>query len=245
MEDTPIFIQTTQPTPTSLAGSLVLNNIQLVNVPVAVGVADGTLVLRGGTVHIDSWGQGNIYRGSNPEGRFIRGNLQVPHKARGLLDSAGQIVSRTHPQYEDYDVGCFVSARDKGAKGDGVTDDTAALQAIFNEVGQSMLTTAIRNTDLSKHSRHSVIFLDAGFYIVTSTLKIPAGTRLVGEVWSVIAGKGPVFQDQKCPRVVVQVGEKHSQGILEITDIVFTTVGPGRLPDSLRLSYIADGLFSL
>jgi glucan 1,3-beta-glucosidase len=68
--------------------------------------------------------------------------------------------------------------------------------------------------------------LDAGFYIVTSTLAIPAGTRLVGEAWSVLAGKGPAFQDQLNPRVVFQVGERGSQGVTEITDVVFTTVGP-------------------
>lgn len=71
-----------------------------------------------------------------------------------------------------------------------------------------------------------IIILDAGFYIVTKTLTIPAGTRLVGEGWSVIAGKGPKFQDQNNPRAVVRVGEKSSEGVTEITDVVFTTVGP-------------------
>lgn len=64
---------------------------------------------------------------------------------------------------------------------------------------------------------------------MTSTVTIPAGTRLVGEAWSVLAGKGPAFQDQDNPRVVIKVGEKGSQGITEITDVVFSTVGPGDL----------------
>jgi len=59
-------------------------------------------------------------------------------------------------------------------------------------------------------------------------LTIPAGTRLVGEAWSVLAGKGPAFQDQQHPRPVIRVGEKggHIPGPTEITDVVFTTVGP-------------------
>ena len=33
-----------------------------------------------------------------------------------------------------------------------------------------------------------------------STLSIPPGTRLVGEAWSVLAGKGAVFEDQHNPK---------------------------------------------
>jgi glucan 1,3-beta-glucosidase len=76
-------------------------------------------------------------------------------------------------------------------------------------------------------ANRKIIFLDAGTYIVTDTLTIPAGTRVVGEAWSVIAGRGPAFQDQHNPRVVVRVGEKGSTGVAEISDIIFSTVGPG------------------
>ena len=72
--------------------------------------------------------------------------------------------------------------------------------------------------------------MDAGHYIVTSTVTIPAGTRLVGEAWSVLAGSGPAFQDQDNPQVVIKVGEEEGcQGVVEITDVVFSTVGPGKL----------------
>ena len=42
-----------------------------------------------------------------------------------------------------------------------------------------------------------------------------------------LAGSGPAFQDQDNPQVVFKVGEEGSQGIIEITDVVFSTVGPG------------------
>lgn len=41
-------------------------------------------------------------------------------------------------------------------------------------------------------------------------------------------GGGSNFQSQSSPEVVVQVGAANSQGVMEITDIVFSTKGPGK-----------------
>jgi glucan 1,3-beta-glucosidase len=49
---------------------------------------------------------------------------------------------------------------------------------------------------------------------------------VVGEAWSVIAGKGAAFQDVNNPTPVVRIGEEGSEGIIEITDVNFSTVGP-------------------
>ncbi|KAJ7777560.1 exo-beta-1,3-glucanase [Mycena maculata] len=209
--NTPIFVQTSTASGGTVigAGSLVLNNIQLNNVPTAVGVAGGAVVLAGGTTTIASWGQGNVYTGSSATGQFTQGTIVAPTKPASLLDSTGKIFGRTHPQYAGYAVSQFVSVRTQGAKGDGVTDDTAALEAIF-----------------AAYSGCKIIFFDAGTYIVTSTLTIPAGTQMVGEGWSVIAGKGAAFQNIASPQPVVQVGASGSSGVMEITDIIFATVGP-------------------
>lgn len=40
-------------------------------------------------------------------------------------------------------------------------------------------------------------------------------------------GSGHRFNDQKNPQVVVKVGEVDSCGVVEITDILFKTRGPG------------------
>lgn len=40
-------------------------------------------------------------------------------------------------------------------------------------------------------------------------------------------GAGPAFEDMNNPQPVVRVGDTNSQGVLEITDVVFTTRGPG------------------
>lgn len=49
---------------------------------------------------------------------------------------------------------------------------------------------------------------------------------MVGEAWTVLAGKGAAFQNQNSPQPVFRVGTSGSQGIMEITDFVFMTIGP-------------------
>ena len=117
-----------------LHGSLVLNNIRLNNVPTAVGVANGQVLLAGGTTTINSWAQGNVYTGTNPTGRFVQSNIGAINKASNLLDSAGRIFGKGHPQYANYAPDQFISVKSQGAKGDGQTDDTAAIQAVLNNV---------------------------------------------------------------------------------------------------------------
>jgi hypothetical protein len=63
----------------------------------------------------------------------------------------------------------------------------------------------------------------------TDTITIPAGTRIVGEAWSNLMGSGDKFSDPTNPTVMVKVGEPGSSGVLEITDMVFKTRGPGIL----------------
>ena len=95
--NTPVFIQNSEPS-TSLAGSLVLNNINLQNVPTAVGTASGQVVLAGGTTTIQSWGQGNVYSGTSSSFQFKQANIPAPTKPGSLLDSSGRIFGKAHPQ---------------------------------------------------------------------------------------------------------------------------------------------------
>ncbi|KAL7283547.1 hypothetical protein ACG7TL_002981 [Trametes sanguinea] len=207
--NTPIFLRNSQPSNGKLAGSVVLNNVHLTNVPTAVGVVGGATALAGGTMTIDSWAQGNVFSGTSQTAQFVQAAVPAPTKASSLLDSAGRIFGKMHPQYEDYAVDQFVSVRDQGAKGDGTTDDTAALQAVFD-----------------KFSGCKIIFVDAGTYLISNTLTIPAGTQVVGEAWSVIMGGGSAFQDQNNPTVMVRIGNAGDEGIVEISDIIFATRGP-------------------
>jgi hypothetical protein len=116
-----------------------------------VGVeSNGTVVLSGTstavpTKTIASWVQGNVYKGTHGKAHFTQGNVEAPMKPDRLLDSEGKIVGKAHPQYADHEVDDFVSVRDLGAIGDGVTDDTNALQAVFDKVRLSL--TFQKNSD--------------------------------------------------------------------------------------------------
>ena len=77
---------------------------------------------------------GNVYNGADGAPTFALGIIPPIKKASMLLDDSGRIFQKTHPQYVDYAPSDFVSVRDQGAKGDGKSDDTAAIQAVFDKV---------------------------------------------------------------------------------------------------------------
>jgi glucan 1,3-beta-glucosidase len=205
INNTPIFIRSSANSAGSLKGSLVIQNARLNNVPIAVAVADGTTILEGGTKTITNWVQGNIYQGTNQAASFVQADQSAPIKDGSLLDSAGRVFGKRHPQYESFDVNDFVSIRELGAKGDGVTDDTEAIQNALNA-----------NANCGK-----IIYFDHGVYYITKTLTIPSGSRLIGEVWPVILAGGSNFQDQANPQIAVKVGSPNETGTVEISDIMY------------------------
>jgi len=186
------------------AGSLVLENIQLNNVPVAVQGPSGTL-LGGGTTTIAAWGNGHSYMPNGP--REFSGPIPANPRPASLLVN-GRYYTRSKPQYESLPVSSFVSARSFGARGDAATDDTAALQA------------AIDNAVATNR----ILFLDYGLYRVTNTIRIPPGARITGESFPVILSAGPYFNDMNNPKPVVQVGATSGQvGAVELTDFIVST----------------------
>ncbi|KAI1369868.1 putative exo-beta-1,3-glucanase [Xylaria arbuscula] len=206
--DTEVAIKTAYTTSTTpdTAGSLILENVSLSNVPTAVMGGSGSL-LEGGSKTIAGWGQGHRYvSGSDRE---LSGDITANERPSVLTGENGY-YSRSKPQYEDLAVSDIVSARASGAKGDGTTDDTAALQSAINSAANG-----------------KVLFLDYGLYKVTGTLKIPAGAKIFGEGYPIIMASGDFFGDINNPVPLLQVGETSgAAGQVELVDFVVGNSGP-------------------
>ncbi|KJR83277.1 glucan 1,3-beta-glucosidase [Sporothrix schenckii 1099-18] len=201
------------------AGSIILENIVANQVPVIVQTPDGNLLTGGVAVTVAAWGQGHQYIPDGPTP--LQGGFNGNPRPTSLLASGNPVASaagvpgsyyaRAKPQYENLLACNFFSARAAGAKGDGVTDDTAVLQELIDS---ATLTG-------------NVVYLDYGLYVVTKTLTVPPGARIVGEAYPVIlAGGDSFFKSDSNPRPLLQVGAySGEQGTVELSDFVLATQG--------------------
>jgi glucan 1,3-beta-glucosidase len=209
--DSPVFVDTvwSNTSMPAAAGSLILENIQLSNVPVAVQDTTG-IVLAGstGSMTISGWGQGHEY---TPNGRTVfQGHITPATRPSPLLAAgSANYYTKTKPQYETYPVSSFMTARSFGAAGDGVHDDTLALQL------------AIDSAALFGR----VLFVDYGVYKVSNTLRVPPGSRIVGESYAVIMASGGPWRRINNPVPVVQIGLDGQSGSVEWSDMIVSTQG--------------------
>ena len=192
--------------PTS-GGTLVLDNVAFPNSPVAVSSA-GVPVLPGKGV-VKSWAQGREYFKGASNGTRKQGPLDPYKKPAALLDAQGTVFERTKPQYEDVPASRFLSIKGYGAKGDGVTDDTAVIQKV-----------------LSRACPDEIVHFDHGAYVVSDTIQVPKNIRITGEIWPVILAAGAAFGDPLKPKPVFRIGQEGDVGTVEISDMIFATVGP-------------------
>lgn len=212
ISNTPIGISTVYQTAESgTNGTLIIDNVDMSNnVPVAVSNKGTGATILAGNTKISSWIQGREYLSANA-GSAVQGAQSTATKPAALLNADGTVFARSKPQYEDLPVSAFISTKSNGAKGDGVTDDTAAIQAIFNSASAS-----------------DVVYFDHGAYIISDTIQVPKNIRITGEIWPLImaGGSNSSFQDETNPKPVFQVGQPGDTGSVEMSDLIFETQGP-------------------
>lgn len=192
------------------SNSIIIENLEAENVPIIVKNAGNAADLTGpsGKRTIRGLGQGNSYIGSTAS-KFA-GSITPINRPVGLrAPGSNNWYARSKPGYDSLPLSAFISARSAGAKGDGKTDDTAALQAAIS----------------SSAENSKVLFLDQGSYKVTRTLYIPANTKIVGEALPNIFAAGSYFADVNKLRPLLQVGRPGERGGVEFSDFILGTQG--------------------
>ncbi|KAM0277231.1 hypothetical protein ACHAQH_005952 [Verticillium albo-atrum] len=191
-------------------GTLILDNVDMSsNVEAAVRNEVSQQILLPGNQKIGSWAQGKAYTPTNG-GQEIQDTRPTVEKPAVLLDSSGRFATRSKPQYNDVPASSFLRAKANGCVGDGVTDDTAAIQALFNKAGPN-----------------DIVYFDHGAYIITDTVQVPKDIKITGEIWPLImAGGNSNFKDQNNPKPMLRVGEPGDVGNFEMSDLMIETQGP-------------------
>ncbi|KAK6544365.1 hypothetical protein TWF694_001066 [Orbilia ellipsospora] len=202
---------------TSISGanatSILLENVQFSSVGAGV-VNSGSTLLAGGTRTVNTWASGNFYDSGNTNGERLsqaQGEIPISWTRPSALLGANGWFQRSKPQYESLSSSGFLNAKTLGAKGDGQTDDTVALNNAF-------ITAANSN---------SVLWIPHGIYIISDTVVIPPGSRVVGEIWPQLMASGANFADQSNPRPLIRVGNTGftGTGTVELQDLIFTVKG--------------------
>ncbi|KAI9655083.1 MAG: hypothetical protein M1821_005566 [Bathelium mastoideum] len=195
------------------SSSFLLENVRATN--------SGPLLFVNGTSKISSTSLegrtfvvGDVYTNNDGVPKQSAGSYLAYTNRGALTDDNGFYLAKSQPQYTEYSADAFVSVNDVGARGDGQTDDTAAI-----------------NAALKSNAGCKITYFPHGVYLVTDTIHVPPGSRIVGEVWSTISASGKAFADEKKPHVMFQVGNPGDVGVAEISDMLFTVadVLPGAI----------------
>ncbi|QLI74652.1 uncharacterized protein G6M90_00g105940 [Metarhizium brunneum] len=188
-----------------------LDNVRTSYVDTRISAIDGSAVELPPGDDIGHVVVGNVKIGGQAFGQY---SVDVDAPSERLLNQFTQMYSRKpyyirqRPQYEAFTLDDIMNVKDHGVKGDGVGDDTAAINSVMRMASTSKL-----------------IYFPAGSYIVTGTIHVPSHALITGEVWSQIVASGPFFQDMKNPKPMVKVGNDGDQGTVEISDMLFTSTG--------------------
>ncbi|KAF4548363.1 Glucan 1,3-beta-glucosidase-like protein 1 [Elsinoe fawcettii] len=187
------------------------DNVRFDSVSNAVIDTMGKIYLAGSIGAVDTWVMGRIYA-DQKQTKALSTDFKTP-RAESLTGAnpwglpKNPYFERTKPQYAEVGSSAFVKIN-RFCPGDGTTDVTACFQSTINEYASA-----------------AVIYIDAGSYILTDTVTLPANVRIVGEAWSQLVASGSKFGDPLNPRPMLRVGQPGQSGNVELQDLIFTSKG--------------------
>ncbi|KAI1371648.1 glycoside hydrolase family 55 protein [Hypoxylon crocopeplum] len=175
---------------------VVLENVALSGVPATVQDTDGKTLLDGSTPVIGQWALGPTYEGSTDARSFTTGERVGNYRRHSTLVDSDGMYFE-RPKPQYED----------RSVGDFVHVKDFGAAALYSSQGK-------------------ILFVDAGSYILTSTVTIPQGSKIVGETWSQLVASGSYFEDASNPKVLLKVGNAGEVGDIEMQDLIFTNRGP-------------------
>lgn len=198
--DVDIAVETDWPSPVR---GLLLDRVTTVR---SSNVTNGLASNPSGTTFTRAWRQGYFFEHgqATPGGRGdftpARANEPLPFTARPVLS------------------GTVTNVLSMGAKGDGVTDDTAA----FNK---------------SLNSGSSIVFVPFGRYLLSSTITVPPGVSLIGDGQTVILPdpKSSAFADASNPQALIRTAPQYTGSIQDF--MLATDSTNGDVPGCIMLQW--------
>ena len=199
--------------------SFLLQNSAFDNVSTIIQDSRSNAVLLPGhpstKVMVDSWGFGQVTSAAGQTG-FVNGqNIAAMTRAAPLIQegdvTADQpfFFTRRRPDYSTLGNSQLMDVKAYGAKGDGSSDDTAVLNHILDVAANVS----------------AIVYFPFGVYMISDTLNVPVGSRIIGQAWAQIMATGSAFSNIANPHVAVKVGTIGSVGPVEIQCMMFTVRG--------------------
>jgi len=185
-----------------------MNTIVLDNVnfnPAGAVVKNGDIVeLKAGGL-IKSWVQGRIWKGG--DGKYDAQDLSgtKPDRPKKLTPGGTNFFQKPRPNYP-----------------------ASSLINVVKDLGFVIGSDVTKqlNDALRTYADKKALFFPTGTYLISDTVYVPAGSRMVGRVWSVLMATGPNFSDAKKPRPMLQVGKSGEKGAAQLSDFLISTQGP-------------------
>jgi glucan 1,3-beta-glucosidase len=203
--------------PWSTAATLYLERFTGINVS---QVTQGLPGAAGGTVTLASWAQGPTYR---------KGALATEGQSTLPPVLTSPLVLPPRPTLAELTSADIVNVLDHGAVGNGIADDTAALQAA-----------------IAAQPPGGAVFLPQGAYLLTGTLTLRPDSTLIGEALSELRASpsAALWADAALPAPLVQLPPtppgSSPQGP-RLLDLLLATSGSGDVPGCVMLDWQSSG----
>ena len=167
----------------------------------------GSTVLTGSVRPGSAWIRGSSYQPGQTGPKSLAGEMITTSRPEVLVNGTGFYHTIVQPTYAEFDLSQVVNVKTVATHpvlGNAVADDTASLQAIIND------------------SVGKVVYFPHGIYLLSDTLIIPPGSRLVGEAFTQLSATGNKFKNPSNPKPMLKIGNPGDVGTAQLHDFVFT-----------------------